>query len=483
VLWWVGNALVARGENNFIRQWNVDIPPSKYDIDQVQRKVTIKEGSLEDIFKFEAFDLDTSYPYDPGVINQIVIDADGAGVVKLMVAGDPQCARHFGARDVYTIDLWNTLSAELVLLRVSGNLGEWAGVVVDDISGDLSVGGDLLGSISADSGSGDITITGDAAYGIVFSGGTSGDILIGGTHIGGIGADSAGDITISGAGPHSGPITLRHSYSRCLTINGDMTGNIDVGGALTGSIVIGGDVVDSGDNHIHIHQMDGGHFECQDMELIGDEWNWFVLGKDAARTLLQTGTIQINGTLRGALYSRTQCALDITINEIDAEPLADEWVAGATIQVGGLDPDDPSRLGAIGRHGVRLHGRRERARQIACPGNERISNRNQVFTRCRGVRRGLSLNNKGYRSSRHAPSPGRRRTNTSEKGGHDDANVDVCDGRPGAVGCARRGGGVLDRVRGQRFSGERRVAPDLPGRKRLVPRWCRAVARERRANA
>jgi hypothetical protein len=36
--------------------------------------------------------------------------------------------------------------------------------------------------------------------------------------------------------------------------------------------------------------------------------------------LLQTGTIQINGTLRGALYSRTQCALDITINEIDAEP-------------------------------------------------------------------------------------------------------------------------------------------------------------------
>jgi hypothetical protein len=181
-----------------------------------------------------------------------------------------------------------------------------AGVVVDDISGDLSVGGDLLGSISADSGSGDITITGDATYGIAFSGSTSRDISIGGTHIGGIAANTAGDSTISGAGPHSGAITLRQSYSRCLTINGDMTGNIGVGGALTGSIVIGGDVVDVGDNHIHIHQMDNGYFECHDVELIDGLWNWFVLGKNAAERTISTTTLASRPVGCSARWSPTR---------------------------------------------------------------------------------------------------------------------------------------------------------------------------------
>jgi len=59
---WVSPCAMA---SNRIRQWNLNVPAYKYDIDEQNAIVTIKEGSTE-IFKFEAYDDATG---DPGYIN------------------------------------------------------------------------------------------------------------------------------------------------------------------------------------------------------------------------------------------------------------------------------------------------------------------------------------------------------------------------------------------------------------------------------
>lgn len=255
---------------NLIRQWNTAVDPSKYSINQGLRRITILAGDTE-TFKFEAFDDVTG---EPGDIDAIVIDQDGAGTVNLMVFGDSSAGRLDGARHLKKIDLTNTLSGTLVQLRITGDLGENGGAMIpDDVTGSVLIAGDLL-------------------YGFWASNIASGFIV-------------SGDL------------------SGTLVISDDLSGSLTIGGRLTGSVVVGDDVLDTGANYIHIHQMDGGTFSCDQLQLkrsSGEPNGWFRLGHDIAvenLDLLQTGTININ-KLTGVLYSRTRCALNVNIGEIDA---------------------------------------------------------------------------------------------------------------------------------------------------------------------
>ncbi len=213
---------VAVAEDNFIRQWNSSVTPDKYEIDQYARKATIKAGSTA-IFKFEAFDLDTAYPYGPGEI-AIEIDWDGAGQVDVMVVADPASGRVYGAKNVLWLDLWGAASSTIRQVNISGNLASGPGGMVwaNSIIGPVTVGGNQAGTISA-------------------TGSITGNISIAGQLGAGISASSiTGTITAAGVGTHSGNITANPGNLTAVNIGGRMNGNISVGGSLTGSIAIAG---------------------------------------------------------------------------------------------------------------------------------------------------------------------------------------------------------------------------------------------------
>jgi len=233
---------------NFIRQWNSAIDPSKYTISQVQRTITIHAGDTE-TFKFEAFDDVTG---DPGDIDAIVIDQDGAGPVNLMVFGDPSAGRLDGARHVKKIDLSNTLSGTLVQLRIAGDLGENGGALIpDDVTGSVLIAGDLLDGFSATNITSGYIVNGDLNGRILIDGalhnGTGDEIEIEGA----LGSPTAaiavnydgrsdsdddwdsGATVVVDSTPYTGntPAARIWNVSRC---KGDMNGDRNVG-SLDGS--------------------------------------------------------------------------------------------------------------------------------------------------------------------------------------------------------------------------------------------------------
>jgi hypothetical protein len=349
------------GEYNFIRQWNANVPPDKYEIDQDARRVTIKAGSFY-VFKFEAFDLDTDFPYDPGVIKEIVIDQDGAGLVQVAVIGDPSTGREYGARDVKKLDLTRAFPGYIVRFKIAGDLGQSAATVADHIaeSGGLpplfSVGGNVLSEVFVDDCSADVTIGGNCTAMLSLG-------------------NLTGDVAINGDGPHAGAISLSSSYGGAISVNGTLNGNITVNGALNGSITIHGslagsagitgdfnglltvddnvsgsvsttgdlrgsvwvkgaiptggsisvtgDILDNGDNYVAIKYMTGGAFSCRDMNLndLTQPWSkglqigWGVPEGDYWQTT-HTGSITVNGVLRGALFIGGCSALALDVGSM-----------------------------------------------------------------------------------------------------------------------------------------------------------------------
>lgn len=283
-------ASCAWGQNH-IQQWNPNIPPSKYTISQVARTIEINEGTTER-FKFEAFDLSTGAP---ARIDAIFIDANGAGQVHIAIAGNPAAGRIDGAARVDSIDLTGALDSRIAVLRITGPLGTVGPIIADAVGQEgidhIAVGGDLLDGIFTDIADGDIRISGDM--------------------------------------PSSGSIN----------ITGDVNHDIQVAGVFSGSITIGGDVIDN-QNHIWIRHMVGGSISCRNMDLISDDngGEWLTLGAFAPfdPTLIQSGTITVNGTLKGRIYCRTISDLDITIGTLNADPDNNGGLAGIMSGVGWL---------------------------------------------------------------------------------------------------------------------------------------------------
>lgn len=279
-------------------------------------------------------------------IQWIKVQSGVSGTVTVKIAYDGTGGD--GATDVWEINLDNATTGILAELDIEGDLGEVAGVLVDSVSGDVLVGGDLHETFDGGTITGDIVIAGTLSGDIEGDSIASVDVNGAGPHTGNIDAASgdlgavditgemAGDITcatLSGdidiTGKLSGNLVVDGDMSNAIDIGGDLEGNMELGegssGQLTGSVIIDGDVLDTGDNHVWIYQMDGGHFECGDMDLGQEtndpnEYEWLSLGGPlAALTLEQTGTLDIRDTLSGVLRLRTATAdLAIVIGSDDA---------------------------------------------------------------------------------------------------------------------------------------------------------------------
>lgn len=105
----------ADAQTNWIIQWNANVPPGKYSIDQGLNKITILEG-YSGLFKFEAIDLSTPYPHEPGVIDRI--ESASVGEVRIMIHGSPSYGRTYGATHVKSIDLSNCHPGKLDLTTI-----------------------------------------------------------------------------------------------------------------------------------------------------------------------------------------------------------------------------------------------------------------------------------------------------------------------------------------------------------------------------
>ncbi|MBU0639353.1 MAG: hypothetical protein KKB50_10855 [Planctomycetes bacterium] len=129
------------------------------------------------------------------------------------------------------------------------------------------------------------------------------------------------------------------SLNSKIRIRQDVTasGKIDVGGILYGTIDIDGDVLNGTGNYIRMRQMDGGHFECNNLDLqVSNGGDWLVIGHGDPfdPTLVHSGTIEVKGTLSGRIYSRGACALDITVDTIDAGTDGSQGYGGIMSAVG-----------------------------------------------------------------------------------------------------------------------------------------------------
>ena len=336
--------------------------------------VLIRQDSSSSIWKFEAYDSETG---DPGYINYIRIQPTGdVGLINLQIVGAP--GHTYGARDVKKIDLLTHAdnTTRIYSVYISGDLGEVDSLRADYVGsefggGGIYAGGDLLHSISPVE---DITAP----------------VTIGGDLLAGIYADTAASITVNGTGPHTGDIITRQSGAGAIDIGGTMNGDIKIGGAMSnsirirgnlggsleigtnpcgpfsGSILIDDNVLDTGLNHVHIYQMVNASFECDHMALNQDTsggtvtGEWMEIGSAPASSgTLQTGTIRINGTLSGTLHLRAQCQMDIHIGEINAGPDAWDyidyggvWIWGGFTNQGQLTVEGPLRRGFIYARGV-----------------------------------------------------------------------------------------------------------------------------------
>ncbi len=161
-----------------------------------------------------------------------------------MIHGDPACGRIYGARNVKKIDLWNCAAGRLDTVLISGDLGESFGVVVDHLDKAVTVGGELLGGISASTSSGNISIAGDAHGGMSITT-IAGAITIGGNLLNSITATSLANLTVNGSGPHTGNITVRGNYAKAVLLNGSYAGRMSFNDSLSGQVTIGADLTGS----------------------------------------------------------------------------------------------------------------------------------------------------------------------------------------------------------------------------------------------
>ena len=239
-----------------IEQWNSSPNVGTVDIDVQQKTIVITAlgSDTDEIFSFEAYDDTDDSPID---IDSITVSGSiGSGLVRIQIAPDPMSSRTVGAARVKTIDLSNATSSELVTLDITSDLGETAGVVVDDVSGTIDVGNDLKNTFAASTVSGNILIDNDLASGATLDLGTSsGDVTITRWLTGDIEIDSfSGDLSING-GSASGDVTIGDDYDGTITctssgvsgdwlIDGTLTGAVTLR-SISGSLTIGGNYADT----------------------------------------------------------------------------------------------------------------------------------------------------------------------------------------------------------------------------------------------
>jgi hypothetical protein len=285
VVMFVAHSAIAE---NHIREWSAYyVEGTDYSIDQDTRTVLIHKNSVPAQFwKFEAYDDATPEPHEPGDIDDIRIEPTGTvGEIHLRVLGAP--GHQYGARNVKRIDLLTNSDGyltEIYSVYVSGDLGggeddrieakHIGGILANgsllhtlsasqEITGDVVFHGNLLGLIVAPSAQ-NITFTG--------TGDQTGDITINGPYLGqlSIAGPMSGAITIDGN--LAGSVTLLDDLSGSLNVDGDVSGSVKIGGngpnynvgILSGTVDIAGDVLDT-TSEFHIHHIQDGHFECQNL--------------------------------------------------------------------------------------------------------------------------------------------------------------------------------------------------------------------------
>jgi hypothetical protein len=184
-------------------------------------------------FKFDAIDTNG----DPNSIGNITV-ADGVtGTVTVYILRDPaDSAGDVGAVNVDGIDLTNdqgaSLTGNLARLEIEGHLGTSStGVLVTAVTGNVVVGDstsdDLQGDFDASAGgvNGSITIAGDILSGKTLNVGVmSGDLTVG--------RDVAGTITATSI---SGNVNLERALVGSVNL-GNMIGNITVDFTWIGSL-------------------------------------------------------------------------------------------------------------------------------------------------------------------------------------------------------------------------------------------------------
>lgn len=291
----------ALGQNLIVQLNNFYEAGTDYIIEQDVQKITIFSAIPSEEYQIEARD-----PSDPDGLGDIdIITLSGTpNTIRLHVRGVTQ---DHGARHIRRIDLPTSQTNETSLqwIRIAGDLGADGMSEVDNL-GLIDVDGDILAGLIAD----------DLA-----------SLFVAGDLIGGMTLN-----TLSGA------ITIDGDVPSTISIAGNVARNIEIRGVFSGAISIGGDVID-GQNHIWIRHMIGGSISCRDMNLRSlNGGEWLTLGAFAPfdPTLVQSGTIDVNGTLTGRIYCRTISDLDITIGTLNALNDNNGGLAGIMSGVGWL---------------------------------------------------------------------------------------------------------------------------------------------------
>ncbi|MBN2446633.1 MAG: hypothetical protein JXO22_07905 [Phycisphaerae bacterium] len=231
--------------------------------------VHILGGSVyDDIWRFEAFDDDTGAP---GYINVIDLrPLRPVGPIRLWIT--PKSPHSYGAQHVKKIDLVTKKDHDTQIygIFISGDLGELGDIHADTIR-NVHVGGSLLNPMwTRDDISGYVTIGGNLG----------GDIY----------ADSIPNLAVGGTGPHTGDITIRGSYGSTISLGGPMSGDIDIEGNHTGTIHIAGNY--SGDATV----------------------DWGMTGTiDIDGNC--TGSVTVADAMTGTLNVDGNCSGDITVND------------------------------------------------------------------------------------------------------------------------------------------------------------------------
>jgi len=323
----------TQAEENWIIQWNPNIPAHKYSIDQGAKSITINQGDFG-IFKFEAIDLDTPYPHEPGDIDAIV--AETAGQVRVAIGHNPQHPRIFGARNVEEINLSDAHPGWLELVTISGDLGRTGGVHVVRFNNHVGVHGDILGNILASSCLGNFSIAGDVLASIeIYT--ISGSFAIHGDLLAPFDARTLADFAVNGAGPHTGDITVKYAYPDDLTIAGDYAGDMSFLQGISGQLVVEADLTGSitaaGDLTGSITVQDD--VAADGLIAVGGDLDGFIKIDDALAGQIRVHGSLLNGPEVNDIWVGT--GLDTTgaiAVDYDGWDASDTWASGAVVRVG-----------------------------------------------------------------------------------------------------------------------------------------------------
>lgn len=349
---------------NVIRQHNSNLTLNiDYTIDQLNKFITIKKSNATETFEFEARLEDNGVDVGPGDIRLIEVVTGVTGRVRLSI--EPTGTYTYGAREVQRVDMAASDDAGIVGLKISGNLGFDGNVNghpgkitvgnTDDwgpISGTFEVDGDLENDLRAGDLRGATIVFGDGSTGGQLNADFTAEYFGPmhfkgtGTHSGSLDVRFSPDDKIQIDGPMSGSITLQASLDTGgeIEINGDFSGSADIENQLAGTVDINGDVLDAGSNRIWVKQMtSSGVFECEDMDIAGTFAERLMFGVNSATgpgqdlDVVQSGTVNVNGTLTGAIYFRAQTDATVTVGSVNATSL-DGNDKGGIVGFGGFLP-------------------------------------------------------------------------------------------------------------------------------------------------